>query len=200
MSDEAEAALSEIGVLADLVRGARAGRDEALDQLFQRLYRELHAMAHRQLRRSAAPAGLNTTVLVHEAYLRFSGAADVQAADRQHFLAYASTVMRSVVVDVLRAERAGKRGGGDRPLTLNTDVANGIPASGDEALRINDALAELGAIDAQLVHIVEMRFFAGLTDTEIAESLQLSIRTVQRHWQKARLFLYARLNDDTGAE
>ena len=134
-------------------------------------------------------------MLVHEAYLRFAGAGDALAEDRQHFLAYASSVMRSVVIDVIRAERARKRGGGEQALTLNTDIIDFESSTNEEALRIHEALLELGAIDPRLVQIVEMRFFAGLTDADIAGALDLSPRTVQRYWQKARLFLYAQLNE-----
>jgi RNA polymerase sigma factor (TIGR02999 family) len=189
----ADEPLDGSSVLTQLLRGASPRRSAALDQLFERLYRELRAIARQELRRSATPNGLSTTVLVHEAYLRFASSDSLQPDDRQYFLAYASTVMRSVIVDVLRAERAGKRGGGERPLTLNTDVAERVHESADETLGIHDALLDLAAIDQQLVKIVEMRFFAGLSNEEIADSLKLSVRTVRRNWQKARLFLYAQL-------
>ena len=181
--------------ITQLLRGARAGRGAALDALFARLYAELRSLAHQQLRRGPQPHGLNTTGLVHEAYLRFASVGDEQPDDRQHFLAYASTAMRSVVVDSLRADQAAKRGGGAQQVTLNTDIGAGLVADTDETLRIHDALLDLGNIDAQLVQIVEMRFFGGLSDAEIAGALGMSLRTVQRHWQKARLFLYAQLND-----
>jgi RNA polymerase sigma factor (TIGR02999 family) len=156
---------------------------------FQQLYQELHSMAHRQLHRSMSPAGLNTTALVHEAYLRVAGAGTCNFVDGEHFLAYAANVMRSVIVDIMRAHRAEKRGSGAAPLTLNTDVVNAMPSSEDEVLRIHDALLELESIDGILVRVVEMRYFAGLSEEEIAEAMDISTRTVRRHWQKARLFL-----------
>ena len=136
------------------------GDSRAGDGAFQLLYRELHSMAHRQLLRSPSPAGLNT-----------------------------ANTMRSVIVDIMRAHRAEKRGSGAALLTLNTDVANALPSSEDEVLRIHDALLELESIDGILVRVVEMRYFAGLSEEEIADAMQISTRTVRRHWQKARIFL-----------
>jgi RNA polymerase sigma factor (TIGR02999 family) len=182
--------------LTELLKGARSGRSVAFDELFERLYGELRALAHKQRMRGGQPDCINTTMLVNEAFLRFAGAGELVAADRQHFLAYAANAMRSVIVDILRAEHARKRGSGDRALTLNTDIAEQVPTSSAEALRVHEALLDLAKIDQQLVRIVEMRFFAGLTDAEIADSLQISPRTVHRHWQKARLFLFAHLNED----
>ena len=166
---------------------------DTLNAFFQSLYRELHSLAHQQLNRSAASAALNTTALVHEVYLRFANAENISVADRQHFLAYAANAMRSVVVDIMRAHSAVKRGGGAALLTLNTDISNAAPASTDEVLRIHEALLDLANIDATLVRVVEMRYFAGLNEDEIAGAMQLSARTVRRHWQKARIFLRASL-------
>jgi RNA polymerase sigma factor (TIGR02999 family) len=167
----------------------------AVNHLFEALYFELQAMAHQQLRRGLGAPALNTTALVHEAYLRFANAEQFKIGDRQHFLAYAANAMRSVVIDIMRAQRAGKRGAGAALLTLNTDVSNAVPSSADEVLRIHEALLELSAIDQALVQIVEMRYFAGLSEDEIADALQLSPRTVRRHWQKARIFLLANLTE-----
>ena len=172
---------------------ARGDASAAVNQLFEALYLELQAMAHQQLRRGAGAPALDTTALVHEAYLRFANAEKFKIDDRQHFLAYAANAMRSVVVDIMRAQHADKRGAGAAPLTLNTDVSNAVPSSADEVLRIHEALLELAAIDQVLVQIVEMRYFAGLSEGEIADAMQLSARTVRRHWQKARIFLRANL-------
>jgi RNA polymerase sigma factor (TIGR02999 family) len=165
------------------------GDERSGNKAFQELYRELHSLAHRQLRRNMSPAALNTTALVHEAYLRVAHAGPCNIVDGEHFLAYAANAMRSVIVDIMRAHRAEKRGSGAAPLTLNTGVANAMPTSEGEVLRIHDALLELESIDAALVRVVEMRYFAGLSEEEIAEAMQISTRTVRRHWQKARLFL-----------
>jgi RNA polymerase sigma factor (TIGR02999 family) len=168
---------------------------ERLNVFFESLYSELHAMAHQQLQRGAHPNAhlLNTTALVHEVYLRFAGVETVAVDDRRHFLAYAANAMRSVVVDIMRAQCADKRGAGAGLLALNTDIADAAPASAEEVLRIHEALLELASIDGALVQVVEMRYFAGLNEDEIAGALQLSSRTVRRHWQKARIFLRAKL-------
>lgn len=166
---------------------------DGLNALFESLYGELHSMAHQQLQRGANPDAhvLDTTALVHEAYLRFSAAAKVD--DRRHFLAYAANAMRSVVVDIMRAQCADKRGAGAGLLTLNTDISNSVAASAQEVLGIHEALLDLASIDAALVQVVEMRYFAGLNEDEIADAMQLSSRTVRRHWQKARIYLRATL-------
>jgi RNA polymerase sigma factor (TIGR02999 family) len=161
---------------------------DRLNSAFDALYRDLHSMAHAQLRGGSAGA-VNTTILVHELYLRMANAEGVPVADPRHFLAYASNAMRFVVVDMIRAQRADKRGGGAAPLTLNTNIVNRAPAPADEILRVHESLLELSDIDPLLVKIVEMRYFAGLTEAEIAEAVQLSTRTVRRHWQKAVIFL-----------
>jgi RNA polymerase sigma factor (TIGR02999 family) len=174
---------------------ANGNASAVVNQLFEALYLELQAMAHQQLRRGADAQILNTTALVHEAYLRFVNAEKLIVDDRQHFLAYAATAMRSVVVDIMRGKHAEKRGAGATPLTLNTDVSNAVPSSADEVLRIHEALLELSTIDPALVLVVEMRYFAGLSEDEIADAMQLSPRTVRRHWQKARVFLRANLTE-----
>src|SRR5215831_15242419 len=159
--------------------------------LFALLYDELRSLAHDQARRSNAC--VNTTTLVHESYLRLSDSGRLQIEDQRHFLAYASTVMRSIVVDFARANLAQKRGGGVAPVTLNTDIVNSSVASDAEVLRIHDALDELTALDGRLAKVVEMRYFGGLSDAEIAEALQLTTRTVQRDWEKARMLLRSML-------
>jgi len=166
-----------------------------VNDLFAALYADLHAMAHKQLQRAKGPL-LDTTALVHEAYVRFADSEQVPAADRRHFLAYAAHVMRSVVVDIIRSENAEKRGSGALSVTLNTDVRDAVPSTEGEVLKIHEALVELSLIDTVLVQIVEMRYFAGLTEEEIADATQLSERTVRRHWQKARIFLRESLTQD----
>jgi RNA polymerase sigma factor (TIGR02999 family) len=160
-----------------------------VNDVFQTLYRELHAMAHQQLRRAGPAPVLDTTVLLHEAYMRLAASDVSKIVDGRHFLAYAANTMRSVVVDIVRAERAEKRGAGAAPLTLDTGVKNSLPASDGDVLRIHEALLELESIDEDLVHIVEMRYFAGLSEEQIADAMQVSTRTVRRQWHKARLFL-----------
>ncbi len=182
--------------ITTLLNSVRGGASDA-DALFELLYQELRSLAHQQARRQPGP-GVHTTTLVHEAYLRFQSVGELRIEDRRHFLAYASHVMRSIVVDHARSQLALKRGAGSAPITLNTDIASSVTASDREVVRVHDALAELAALDERLGKVVEMKYFGGMTEEEIADVLEMSLRTVQRDWEKARLFLSARLQDDAG--
>lgn len=177
-----------------LLGAVRSGVSADAGELFQLLYVELRSLAHEQARRQSEP-GVHTTTLVHEAYLRFRSSGNLRVEDRRHFLAYASHVMRSIVVDHARSQLAVKRGAGSVPVTLNTAIVNSVTASDDEVVKIHDALAELAALDERLGKIVEMKYFGGMTEEEIADVLELSSRTVQRDWEKARLFLSASLQE-----
>ena len=173
-----------------LLQAASAGRPGAADQVVAALYRELRALARSRLRRSGEFTLLDTTALVHEGYLRLQGGAGLAFADRQHFFAYAARAMHSVVVDLVRARQAERRGGGAEHLPLDTAVADSAAAPQDaEILRVHEALQELAKVDARLASVVEMRYFGGLSEAEIAEALGVTERTVQRDWQKARLLL-----------
>ena len=189
-------------VMADittLLGSIRSGTSDA-NALFEMLYQELRSLAHQQANRQFSPAGpaIHTTTLVHEAYLRFHSVGELRVEDRRHFLAYASHVMRSIVVDHARSQLALKRGAGSAPVTLNTDISSSVTASDGEVIRVHDALAELAAIDERLGKIVEMKYFGGMTEDEIADVLEVSLRTVQRDWEKAKLFLSATLQSDDG--
>lgn len=118
-----------------------------------------------------------------------AGAEGADFPDRRHFLAYAAQAMRSVIVDVVRARQAERRGGGLAHVTLGTGLAERLSAQDDDVLRVHEALDELGRVEPRLARVVEMRYFAGLREQEIAEALGVTERTVQRDWQKARLFL-----------
>ncbi len=179
-----------------LLNAARAGSPSDADELFQLLYEELRSLARRQVRNQFDPA-VHTTTLVHEAYLRFKSSGELRLEDRRHFLAYASHVMRSIIVDHARSRLAAKRGGGSLPVTLDTNIVNSMTADDALVLRVHEALAELSALDERLGKIVEMKYFAGMTEEAIAEVLDLSARTVQRDWEKARLFLSANLQQST---
>ena len=177
-----------------LLGAVRSGMSADAGELFQLLYVELRSLAHEQARRHAEPA-VHTTTLVHEAYLRFRSSGNLRVEDRRHFLAYASHVMRSIVVDHARNQLAIKRGAGTAPVTLSTGIVNSVTASDTEVVKIHDALAELAALDERLGKIVEMKYFGGMTEEEIADVLEVSARTVQRDWEKARLFLSASLQE-----
>lgn len=179
--------------ITHLLRAAGAGQAGAAEQVIALLYHELRGLARSRLRRSGAFTLLDTTALVHEGYLRLRAVQGENApvfTDRQHFFAYAARAMRSVVVDLVRARQAESRGGGAEHLTLNTAIADSVAAPQDgEILRVHDALQDLAALDARLASVVEMRYFAGLSEAEIALALGVTERTVQREWQKARLLL-----------
>jgi RNA polymerase sigma factor (TIGR02999 family) len=168
------------------VRGGEAG---AVDELFGVLYPDLRQLAHSRLRRSGQLTLLDTTGLVHEAYLRLFQAGSLEAVDRSQFMAYAARVMRSVVVDFVRRRSADRRGGD----VVHIDIEDQAEAVSDprerEVVRVDEALAELARIDERLVQVVEMRYCAGMTEDQVAETLGLSRRSVARDWEKARLFL-----------
>jgi RNA polymerase sigma factor (TIGR02999 family) len=155
--------------------------------LFADLYGELHRLAARQLRRHAG-ATLSATTLLHEAYMDIS-ARSALFPDRARFFAYAARAMRGVVIDYVRERRAQKRGGAFHLTALDTEVADDIPAP-QNLDALNDALAELERVDPPLAELVDLKFFCGFTFEEIAAQRGVSERTVQRDWQKARLFLH----------
>ena len=179
--------------VTQLLAAARQGDKQALDIVFSRLYADLRRLASARLHHNETPTLLNTTSLIHESYLRFVKAGQLQVGDRSHFMAYAARVMRSVVVDFARVRSAGRRGGHDVHVPLDTDVAQAPAGAESEALRLHHALDQLGTLDERLVRVVEMRYFAGMSEVEIAEALGVTERTVRRDWEKARVLLAAAL-------
>jgi RNA polymerase sigma factor (TIGR02999 family) len=175
-----------------LLRAAEAGDRTALDRVFSVLYDELRAIAHRQLRQAPSGETLSTTGLVHEAYLKLSRGAGWSAKDRSHFFALSARAMRMILIDQARARVSEKRGSGLRPLDLE-DVQIPVEERAAELLALDEALDKLGGVDEELARLVEWRFFAGLSLEEIAEISGRSVRTVKRHWQTARAFLFQEL-------
>jgi RNA polymerase sigma factor (TIGR02999 family) len=175
--------------LTDLIRRAQDGDAQALKSVFDVTYDDLRRLARARLSRGGRGTLLDTSALVHESYLRFANAGQLRIEDRQHFLRYTSHVMRSVVVDLVRGKLADRRGGGASHVTLNTGIGDGAAAAEDEILRVHEALEELARLNQRMAQVVEMRYFAGLTETEIADALGVTERTVRRDWEKARLFL-----------
>ena len=183
--------------VTSLLSAIGQGERAALGELYELLYPELHRLAHSRVRRSGDLTLLDTTSLVHESYLRFEKSGAVAIGDRSQFMAYAARVMRSVVVDVVRRRQTERRGGDavhvefDEAHEREAHERSADAAQESDVLRVHESLEELAAIDARLVKVVEMRYFSGMTEAEIAEVLGLTVRTVARDWEKARLFLHA---------
>ena len=175
---------------------ARGGDRAALDRVLATLYQELHTMARRQLSGQHGYT-LDATALVHESYLKLLGSTGTaKFEDRAHFFAYAASSMRSVVVDYARSRLARKRGGDLKRVADIPEEVEGNLRLDEDMLALNDALEKLAAADERLAQVVEMRYFAGLSELEIAELLQRSERSIRRDWQKARLFLLSAMSED----
>lgn len=178
-----------MGEMTLLIERARVGERAAFDRIFEILYPDLRSIAHRRLSLNARNGSFDTTALVNECYLKLVRRQSLEPADRAHFLGYAASVMRSIIVDAARQSRTDKRGGDQQHVTLDTGVAAALAQPADEIIDIDGALAQLGRVNERLVRVVEMRYFGGMKDSEIAQALGLTERTVQRDWEKARLLL-----------
>ena len=174
-----------------ILNRALAGDTASRDEVYALLYAELVKLARSHLAGSG-DVSLNPSALVHEAYLRMLCRDGTPMRDRRAFFAYASTVMRSVLIDHVRAGSAEKRGGLFTPVTLTTGVLNSVAAQEDFS-RLNDALDALRGVDERSSRVVEMRYFAGMTEEDIAGELEVSVPTVKRDWRKARAFLFEQL-------
>lgn len=181
-----------------LLRAAEAGDRTALDRVFSILYEDLRAIASRQLRGAPAEQTLSTTALVHETYLKLSKGAGWTAKDRSHFFSLAGRAMRMILVDQARSRTRQRRGSGRRPLDLE-NVEIPIEERAAEIVALDEALSRLGEVDGELAQLVEWRFFAGLSLEEIAEMSGRSERTLKRHWQAARAFLFEELSNSGAA-
>lgn len=180
------------GDVTRLLRRAGEGDRGAFDELVPRVYGELKRVAARQLRRERRDSTIDGTSLVHEAYLRLVNETGVEWAGRAHFYAVAARAMRQALVDHARRRGARKRGGDWGRVVLRSDHAVRETAD-DELLELDEALERLGRLDETQRRVVECRFFAGMTDAEVAEALGVSERTVGREWTKARAWLYREL-------
>jgi RNA polymerase sigma factor (TIGR02999 family) len=175
-----------------LLRALEDGEKEAADRLFEVVYQELRKIARRQLQGAPWGETLNTTALVHEAYLKLSRDSGWTVRDRFHFFALTARAMREVLIDHARTRMRQKRGGGVKALDLD-DVQIPVAEKAEELVALDEALERLETVDPELSRLVEWRFFAGLTVEEIASTLEVSERTVKRHWRTARAFLYQEL-------
>jgi RNA polymerase sigma factor (TIGR02999 family) len=176
------------GLLRELANGNR----DAETALVPLVYSELRQIARRLMRRESDQHTLQTTALVHEAYLRLTRARQPDWEGRSHFFAVAATIMRRVLVDHARAKKSGKRGGAST-LSELLDQTAVLETDSGQLLALDAALERLATFDQRQCRIVEMRFFAGMTVEEVASALNISPRTVKREWQMARAWLYGEL-------
>ncbi len=180
------------GEITELLCELQAGDRQALEKLFPLVYQELRRRAHWQL--SGDNPTLSTTDLVHETYLKLLESSAAVGVNRRHFFNVAARAMRQIVVDSARRRTAAKRGGGQKPITLD-EARLGIAEQAADLLALDRALEDLEALDERLARVVELRFFAGLSVEEVAEVLGVTDRTVKRDWRKARTFLYQQIAD-----
>jgi RNA polymerase sigma factor (TIGR02999 family) len=178
--------------VTELLRHWKQGDEEALHALVPLVYKELRRLAHYHLQSERSDHTLQSTALVHEAYLRLMGGQPVELQDRAHFIAVASRQMRQVLVDYARGRKASKRDGGCK---IEFEHLDALPIHNDaELLALNDALDQLSRIDERQGRIVEMKFFGGLSAPEISEVLGISRATVDRDWATARVWLYRQMS------
>lgn len=180
--------LPDPGEVTQLLIAFRGGDREAFDRLVPLVYEDLRRIARRHLRRGRPGATLDTTGLVHEAYLKLVDQTRATWQDRGHFLAVSARAMRQVVIDHARRHAAEKRGGGERPVTYD-DARVGVDEEAERLLAVDRALDRLGEKNERLARVVECRFFAGLSEEETSAALGTSLRTVQRDWMRARAWL-----------
>lgn len=182
---------AQAGEVTALLRAWRRGDESARERLIEQVYSTLRRIASAQLRRERHGQTLDATGLVHEAYVRLAGSVDIDWRDRSHFFAIASIAMRRVLVDRARARLAAKRDPGDFGITYAHEQA---PVGPEELLDLDQALERLAAEEPRLARVVEMRYFAGLEHSEIAEVMGVSDRTVKRDWAFARAWLLRELS------
>jgi RNA polymerase sigma factor (TIGR02999 family) len=181
--------------IAEMIQRVNMGEPGAQDALFTAAYGELRKLARSRLRDGGRNTMLDTSVLVHESYLRCLNGGPLRSSERRAFFAYASQVMRTVIIDDVRERQAQRRGGDWQRLTLDTAFSDSLPAGENELLRVHDALDVLAQAEPRLAKVVEMRYFGGYTEAEIGQALEVNERTVRRDWDKARLLLRALLQE-----
>ena len=181
------------GEITELLDACSRGEMEAFDRLMPLVYDDLRAIAHRRLRLERVDHTLNTTAIVHEAYLKLVDQATATWRDRAHFFAVSARVMRHLLIDYARERKAAKRGGDAIHVPLDERLA-GESARAVELLALDEALTALGRHDERLERVVEYRFFGGMTMQETAETLDVSLSTAERDWRRARAYLYEALS------
>jgi len=181
--------------ISSLISAAERGDSSAAQALFAALYSELHRVAKRELARQGVPVSLGATTLLHEAYLDIAARDGPSFPDRARFMGYAARVMRGLIIDHARNRQAQKRGGQFEITSLATDVGENV-INDRELTRISEALDELARMDPSLAEIVDLKFFCGFSFAEIAGMRGVSERTVQRNWEKARIYLHRSIRAD----
>ena len=177
------------------MEAAERGDRSAAEALFAALYSELHRLARRELARQGAPVSLGATTLLHEAYLDMAARDGPSFPDHARFMGYAARVMRGVIIDHARSRHALKRGGQFEITSIDTEVGRQRHRR-PELTRISEALDELAHVDAELAEVVDLKFFCGFSFAEIAAMREVSERTVQRQWEKARIYLHRSIRRD----
>ena len=181
--------------VTELIKAADNNVPLAVNRLFDVLYKDLRRVANARLHANGRAADMSPTVLVHETYERLVQLQELRVSDRKQFFTYASTVMRSVIVDMARARLADRRGGGVADVPMNTMLEASLASPLDDSVvQIHEALDQLAAVEPRLAQVVEMRYFGGLSMGEIAEAIDVTERTVARDWTKARALLAAMLS------
>ena len=181
-----------------MLRRVSSGDRGALGEIYTQLYPELKRAARSRLRHQGRADSLGTTTLLHESFLRLLKARDLRLEDRRHFFAYAARAMRNIIIDSARELLAERRGGGAEHETLGAVAEiRAATTTSEELIAVGDALKKMEAVDPELAEQVEMIYFGGYTESEVADLHGISERTVRRRWQKARVWLFTAL--DTGA-
>jgi len=181
--------------ISSLIVAAERGDHPAAEALFAALYSELHRVAKRELARQGRPVSLSATTLLHEAYLDMAARDGPSFPDRARFIGYAARVMRGLVIDHARERHAQKRGGLFELTSLDTQAMENA-VDHRELVQISEALDDLLKVEPALAEIVDLKFFCGFSFVEIAAMRDISERTVQRHWEKARIYLHRKIRPD----
>lgn len=184
---------SDLSLVA-LMEAADRGSKPAADALFSALYRELHRIARNELARHGAPVSLSATTLLHQAYIEIAAREGISFPDHNRFMGYAARVIRGLIIDHARSRCAQKRGGQFEITSLSSEIDH---APDDRQLtRISEALEELAQVEPSLAEVVDLKFFSGLSFAEIAAMRDVCERTVQRQWEKARIYLHRSIQVD----
>jgi RNA polymerase sigma factor (TIGR02999 family) len=185
--------IAEPGAVTNLLVAMRHGSKDAETKLIPLVYAELRRIAANQMGREAPNHSLQATALIHEAYIRLTGIRDIDWQDRSHFFAVAASLMRRILVEHARASKAGKRGGRWDAVSLNEGILP-APERSSEIVALDEALTRLAELDQRQSKIVELRFFAGMSEEETGQALGISARTVKRDWRIARAWLFKELH------